>query len=160
MPRTLPLLIREHADLACEFPASSLGQDSIAHPQYCDWATLSPFRQNTTATFVHRGRTERPLVGERPHLFRAKWADKRAWKAGDVSTFRGRGCARRATFQRFAAMWLRPLAFGLRFPRLLSDGRLRRGSADLPDRLDTVDQGLTKDQPGPTAEPANRCFGL
>jgi glutamate dehydrogenase/leucine dehydrogenase len=49
MSRTPPQLIREHADLACEFPAGSLSQDSIAHPQGCDWrATLSPFRQNAT----------------------------------------------------------------------------------------------------------------
>jgi hypothetical protein len=70
-------------------------------------------------------------------VFRADWAEKRAWKAGDVSTFAsgaaqsglrfnvsGRGCAGRAPFQCFAAMWLRPLAFGLRFSGLLRRGRV------------------------------------
>jgi hypothetical protein len=40
-------------------------------------------------------------------VLRVNRAEKRGWKGGYVSTFRGVSCARRATFQRFAAMWLR-----------------------------------------------------
>jgi hypothetical protein len=73
-----------------------------------------------------------PLLGQ-VSVFRADWAEKRAWKGATFQRFAA-GCARRATFQRFAG-WLRKAGYVSTFRGDVAAARDRRAASGEADRL-------------------------